>query len=99
MAVIGERGLGKSHLMAALYHAVNDPASTEDMAQYWATTLGDPSIRRHSASRRMLVLGKSLHRQRYKFLWDILLELIPNGTFIRGKWEGMGARRMFPPIS
>ena len=28
VAVIGERGLGKSHLMAALYHAVNDTAST-----------------------------------------------------------------------
>ena len=28
IVVIGERGLGKSHLMAALYHAVNDPTST-----------------------------------------------------------------------
>lgn len=28
VVVIGERGLGKSHLMAALYHAVHDAAST-----------------------------------------------------------------------
>lgn len=27
VVIIGERGLGKSHLMAAIYHAVNDPIS------------------------------------------------------------------------
>ena len=33
VAVIGERGVGKSHMMAALYHAVNDSASTKCMAE------------------------------------------------------------------
>ena len=42
VVVIGERGLGKSHLMAALYHAVNDAASTGAWLNSWATTLGDP---------------------------------------------------------
>ena len=27
VVIIGERGLGKSHLMATLYHAVHDPLS------------------------------------------------------------------------
>lgn len=44
VVVIGERGLGKSHLMAALYHAVNDPISTGAWLKSWATTLGDPKI-------------------------------------------------------
>ena len=39
VVVIGERGLGKSHLMAALYHAVNDPTSTGAWLNSWATTL------------------------------------------------------------
>ncbi|GBQ10587.1 MULTISPECIES: helicase-related protein [Acetobacteraceae] len=37
VVVIGERGLGKSHLMAALYHAVTDPSSTRSWLNAWAT--------------------------------------------------------------
>ncbi len=39
IVIIGERGLGKSHLMAALYHAVNDPVSTRAWLDSWAATL------------------------------------------------------------
>ena len=44
VVVIGARGLGKSHLMAALYHAVNDTTSTRAWLKSWATTLGDPAL-------------------------------------------------------
>ena len=74
VVVIGERGLGKSHLMAALYHAVNDAASTSAWLNSWATTLGDPSIGKIALRGEMLVIGESLHRQRYKFLWDLLFD-------------------------
>ena len=36
VVVIGERGLGKSHLMAALFHAVSDPKSTGIWLDSWA---------------------------------------------------------------
>jgi hypothetical protein len=93
IAVIGERGLGKSHLMAALYHAVNDPTSTQAWLKSWATTLGDPSIGAIALRSEMLVIGDSLHRQRFKFLWDLLFEHHPHGAYIKGKWEGMGAAK------
>lgn len=93
VVVIGERGLGKSHLMAALYHAVNDPASTGAWLQSWASTLGVPQIGKIGLRSGMRVIGESLHRQRYKFLWDLLLERHPHGTYIKGKWEGMGAAK------
>ena len=93
VVVIGERGLGKSHLMAALYHAVNDTASTGAWLNSWATTLGDPAIGKIALRSGMLVIGESLHRQRYKFLWDLLFERHPHGTYIKGKWEGMGAAK------
>jgi len=93
VVVIGERGLGKSHLMAALYHAVNDPASTGAWLQTWATKLCDPQIGKIGLRTGMRVIGESLHRQRYKFLWDLLLERHPHGTYIKGKWEGMGAAK------
>ena len=97
VVVIGERGLGKSHLMAALYHAVNDAASTSAWLNSWATTLGDPAIGKIALRGGMLVIGESLHRQRYKFLWDLLFERHPYGTFMRGKWEGMGAAKTDVP--
>jgi hypothetical protein len=93
VVVIGERGLGKSHLMAALYHAVNDAASTGEWLNSWSTTLGDPNIGKIALRDGMLVIGESLHRQRYKFLWDLLFERHPHGTYIKGKWEGMGAAK------
>ena len=93
VVVIGERGLGKSHLMAALYHAVNDAASTGAWLNSWATTLGEPQIGKIGLRSGMQVIGESLHRQRYKFLWDLLLERHPHGTYIKGKWEGMGAAK------
>lgn len=91
VVVIGERGLGKSHLMAALYHTVNDPASTGAWLNNWSSTLGDPQIGSIKLRNGMLVIGESLHRQRYKFLWDLLFERHPHGTYIKGKWEGMGS--------
>jgi hypothetical protein len=97
VVMIGERGLGKSHLMAALYHAVHDPVSTAAWLQNWATTLGDPAIGQVPLRKGMLVIGESLHRQRYKFLWDLLFEQHPHGTYIKGKWEGMGASKTDVP--
>jgi hypothetical protein len=93
VVVIGERGLGKSHLMAALYHAVNDAASTGAWLKSWATTLGEPQIGEIELRDGMLVIGESLHRQRYKFLWDLLFDQHPHGPYIRGKWEGMGGAK------
>lgn len=93
VVVIGERGLGKSHLMAALYHAVNDSTSTGAWLNSWATTIGDPQISKIALRSGMLVIGESLHRQRYKFLWDLLFERHPHGNYIKGKWEGMGGSK------
>lgn len=93
VVVIGERGLGKSHLMAALYHAVTDPVSTGAWLREWASKLADPNIDNIALRDGMHVIGESLHRQRYKFLWDVLFENHPHGSFIRGKWEGQGASK------
>jgi hypothetical protein len=93
VVVIGERGLGKSHLMAALYHAVTDTGSTRAWINAWATTLADSSFEKIALRDGMHVIGESLHRHRYKFLWDVLFENHPHGAFIKGKWEGQGGSK------
>ena len=91
VVVIGERGLGKSHLMAVLYHAVSDATATAAWLHEWGMILNEPLIEKIPLRRDMLVIGESLHRQRYKFLWDLLFERHPHGAYIKGKWEGMGS--------
>ena len=93
VVVIGERGLGKSHLMAALYHTVTDPVSTSAWLNSWAITLSDPKIAKIALRDGMHVVGESLHRHRYKFLWDVLFDNHPHGSYIKGKWEGQGVAK------
>lgn len=97
LVLIGERGQGKSHLMAALYHALTDTSTTESWLQTWADRLGSPKIAQMPLRTGMHVVSESLHRQRYKFLWDILLDNHPHGEFIRGKWEGLGPKKTDVP--
>ena len=55
--VIGERGLGKSHLMAAHYHALADQSSTGSWLNARATKLGVPSIGKIALRNGMHVIG------------------------------------------
>ena len=97
---IGERGQGKSHLMAALHHALTDPDTTNSWLQTWATHLSIPKIADLPLRTGTKVISESLHRQHYKFLWDILFDQHPHGQFIRGKWEGLGEKKTdVPPDS
>ena len=93
----GERGQGKSHLMAALYHALTDQAATQQWLNDWSQTLGDAKIGQIPLRQGMLVITESLHRQRYKFLWDLLFDNHPYGAYCRGKWEGLGAKKTNVP--
>src|SRR4051812_37110036 len=41
---IGERGRGKSHLMATLYHALSDQLATSNWLGFWAQRLNQPLL-------------------------------------------------------
>ena len=90
VTIIGERGQGKSHLMAVLHHAFTDQAATQQWLEGWSQNLNDPKIGSIPLRGGMHVIGESLHRQRYKHLWDLLFDNHPNGGYCRGKWEGLG---------
>lgn len=45
----------------------------------------------------MHVISENLHRQNYKFLWDLLFERHPKGEFIKGKWEAQGDKKTNVP--
>jgi hypothetical protein len=95
--IIGARGQGKSHLMAALTHMLKDSAAGHHWLEEWGNRLGNPEISKLSLRTDMDVIVESLHLHNYKFLWDLLFEKHPHGTFIKGKWEGQGEKKTEVP--
>lgn len=93
VVLIGERGQGKSHLLAALYHGFTRPEVTSEWLTSWGTRLGQPKIGEIKLRPKTLVISESLHRQNYKFLWDLVFERHPHGSYIKGKWEALGDKR------
>lgn len=89
----GERGLGKSHLMAVLYHAFTDQSATQNWLNSWSHILDEAKIGALPLRGGMHVISESLHRQRYKFLWDLVFDNHPHGNYCRGKWEALGEKK------
>lgn len=90
VVIIGARGQGKSHLMAALSHMHQDQDATVSWLNDWATRLNNPAIASLQLQYGMHVITESLHLQRYKHVWDVLFDQHPHGTIIKAKWEVHG---------
>ncbi len=97
VVLIGERGVGKSHLMAALHHAGTDAPATQNWLHYWAKTLKRPELAQIALRPSMNVISEKLTSNSYKFLWDLLLDNHPEGNFIRGKWVAEAKRQTNVP--
>lgn len=97
VVLLGGRGQGKSHLMAALWHAIKDPAAAAKWLADWATTLNRPELNSLKFRTGFFVIAESLHQQRFKFLWDILFDRHPQGQLVRGKWLGKGEAKTNVP--
>jgi len=97
VTIKGERGQGKSHLMAALYHAFADNDAMSNWLNRWSSVLGNPKIKDIPLRSGMHIISDSLHRQRYKHLWDLLFENHPYGEYCRGKWEAQGDKKTAVP--
>ncbi len=89
----GERGQGKSHLMAALYHAFSDNPATRQWLDHWATLLENDKLKSIPLRSGLHVISESLHRQRYRHLWDLVFDNHPQGAYCKGKWESAGDKK------
>ena len=83
--------------MAVLYHALTDQTATSSWLSAWAARLKYPKMAALPLRPGMQVITESLIHQNYKFLWDLLFERHPHGTYIRGKWEGQGPAKTEVP--
>ncbi|MCC6740104.1 MAG: DUF499 domain-containing protein [Planctomycetia bacterium] len=87
VTLIGERGQGKSHLLAALHHVLRSPDVAEAWLKEWSDRLAQPKLADIALRPQTHVISESLHRQNYKFLWDILFDRHPRGEYVKGMWE------------
>ncbi len=97
VVLLGSRGQGKSHLMAALYHLCHNPDAGASWLSEWSDHLKNPQIASLKLRNDCFVIAESLHLQRYKYLWDILFALHPKGNYYEGKWSGMGDKKTDVP--
>jgi hypothetical protein len=97
VVLLGDRGQGKSHLLAALYHLFTSPEAGRSWLTEWAERLNQPIIGKLQLRSGSCVIAESLHLHRFKYLWDILFKNHPRGERILGKWEGMGDKRTEVP--
>jgi hypothetical protein len=89
---LGQRGRGKSHLMALLHHALESPGLVEQWAQEWAPRLPtpSPSFATLTLRRGFFPIAEVVSNQEYVNLWDVLFDRHPRGLYFRGKFEQAG---------
>ena len=63
VVLLGGRGQGKSHLMAALWHAIKDPAEATRWLADWAAKLNRPELKSLKFRTDFCVIAESLHQQ------------------------------------
>ncbi|TVQ88963.1 MAG: DUF499 domain-containing protein [Chromatiaceae bacterium] len=97
VVIIGSRGQGKSHLMAALAQMLKDVDAGSNWLHQWSSAAENSAVGNLALRQGMHVIAESLHLHNYKFLWDLLFDNHPAGTYARGAWEGQGANKTEVP--
>lgn len=88
VVLIGDKGQGKSHLMAALCHLLRDPDAGEAWLKDWSDKLNRPELAQLGLNSARHVVAEPLHDRRFAYLWDLLFARHPGGEYARGVWAG-----------
>lgn len=97
VVIIGARGQGKSHLMAAISHMLKDPQAGESWCKEWAASSKNEVLGQMKLRTNMQVIAQSMELHQYKFLWDLLFDQHPHGKVIQGIWEHQGSNKTEVP--
>ncbi len=89
--MMGQRGSGKSHIMAMVHYAFNSPEAVESWAQAWGQKLGIEKLTNLKLQRGFAPLSETLSNQEYPCLWDLIFDRHPKGPYYRGKFEQSGS--------
>ena len=87
---LGQRGRGKSHIMALLHHAIESPDAVERWAGEWGAKPGVNKLAQLKLQREFFPISETLSNQEYANIWDLIFDRHPNGAYHKGKFEQSG---------
>lgn len=90
LVFLGQRGRGKSHIMALLHHAIESPDKVQGWAREWGTKSSFASLANLDLPKGFVVITETLSNQEYRTLWDLIFDRHPRGSYYRGKHEASG---------
>lgn len=97
IVLMGDRGRGKSHIMAVTHHAISSPDTVENWAQEWGRRIGAAAFESIKLPRGFVPISEPVHNHEFKFLWDLIFDRHPKGEYFRGRFANAG--QPFPPRS
>lgn len=90
IVIIGERGRGKSHILALLHYAFNNPNQVMQWIQQWARDIRDPSFGQLSLPDGFTPISVVMSNQEFVHLWDPIFKFHREGQRLRGRFEESG---------
>ena len=95
IVLMGDRGRGKSHIMAVMHHAVQSPAIVENWLKDWAIKQENDELKTFEMVKGYVPISEPVHNHEYPLLWDLIFDRHPKGQYYRGQFESM--TQPFPP--
>jgi len=90
IVLMGDRGRGKSHIMAVMHHAISSPDTMELWARDWGNRVGSPTLASLSIQRGYQAISEAVHNQEYPLLWNLIFDRHPRGQYYKGEFEASG---------
>ena len=97
IVLMGDRGRGKSHIMAVMHHAIQSPDLVENWLKDWGDRLGSAELKAFEIAKGYVPISEPVHNHEYPLLWNLLFDRHPKGEYFRGQFEGK--QQPFPPRS
>ena len=90
VVLMGGRGKGKSHLMAVLHHAINNPETIEKWLANWGEKLGNTSWQSFKIAKGFSAISETVNDDEFPNLWELLFAKHKNGQMFKGMFLGSG---------
>ncbi len=97
VVLLGDRGRGKSHILAVMHHATMSPDVVEQWARGWGVQAQSQVLQTLTLQRGFHAVSEVVLNNEYPLLWELLFDRHPRGAFFKGKFTQGG--HPYPPRS
>lgn len=88
--LIGQRGSGKSHIMALIHQSYQFPDEVNQWAQQWSAKPGCEKLAGLGLQSKLHPISETMSNQEYANLWDVIFERHPSGAVYKGRFQEQG---------